>query len=153
LDNYFLSLIDERHQPDFFFLFSLGAVLRRVLELLTRHCPGLLEAQVQLARCAYLAGNMDAAQRKAADCLRLNQGCSDAHLLTAHIFLLQNRPGVRLRPDQCLPSKYTFCSKERTLFGLALFLHRITSFLFCCALTSNFYSKCCIVCGLCRRRL
>lgn len=70
----------------------------RTLELITKHCPGLLEAQVQLARCAYLGGSMEGAQRKAADCLRLNQGCSDAHLLIAHIFLIQGKPSVRSLP-------------------------------------------------------
>lgn len=63
--------------------------LSRVCELVGKHCPGLLAAELLLARTHYLDGKAELAHRKALDVLRSNPDESDAHLLISNILLHQ----------------------------------------------------------------
>jgi len=62
-----------------------------VLESVVRVVPGLLEAQVMLARARFVAGELDGAQRSLALCLKLEPTYAEAHILVAQIFLLQDK--------------------------------------------------------------
>merc|ERR1719355_178817 len=62
-----------------------GYLLRgiQVLETLTRFVPGLIPAQVLLAKSKVALNDIEAAQRILLHCLKLDPSCSDAYLLIA----------------------------------------------------------------------
>jgi tetratricopeptide repeat protein 21B len=53
----------------------------RALDLLLKQVPGMMEGQLLAARVMYLNGNLDAAQRKAAEVLRTSPDAFMVHLL------------------------------------------------------------------------
>eukprot|EP00899_Mesostigma_viride_P018008 jgi/Mesvir1/26208/Mv02392-RA.1 len=63
----------------------------KVLEFVTKFVPGLLEAQLLLAKCRFLANDVDAAQRTCMLCLRLEPSFADAHVLLSQVYLHQGK--------------------------------------------------------------
>jgi tetratricopeptide repeat protein 21B len=65
-----------------------GYLLRgvQVLETLTRFVPGLVPAQVLLAKAKVALDEVDVATRILHQCLRLDPSCSDSYLLLARIY-------------------------------------------------------------------
>eukprot|EP00741_Cyanophora_paradoxa_P023819 tig00021623_g23008.t1 len=61
------------------------------LEQVIQKVPGLLDAQLTLARARYIANDTDGAQRTLAVVLRLEPALADAHLLLAQILLNQDK--------------------------------------------------------------
>lgn len=62
----------------------------KLLERLTHHVPGCVEAIYLLARAKYLAGMTSAAQSGAQYCLHMDPTYADAHLLMAEVHLSQD---------------------------------------------------------------
>ncbi len=56
----------------------------------------MLEAQLLAARALYLNGNLDAAQRKAADVLRGTPDAYMCHLLICSIYVHQDKPQLAM---------------------------------------------------------
>lgn len=56
----------------------------------------MLEAQLLNARALYLNGNLDAAQRKAADVLRISPDAYMVHLLVCSIYVHQDKPQLAM---------------------------------------------------------
>jgi tetratricopeptide repeat protein 21B len=56
----------------------------------------MLDAQLLAARAMYLGGNLDAAQRKASEVLRVNPEAYMVHLLVCSIYLHQDKPQLAM---------------------------------------------------------
>eukprot|EP00928_Gymnodinium_smaydae_P093057 TRINITY_DN7707_c1_g1_i1.p1 TRINITY_DN7707_c1_g1~~TRINITY_DN7707_c1_g1_i1.p1 ORF type:complete len:1369 (+),score=395.70 TRINITY_DN7707_c1_g1_i1:73-4107(+) len=69
----------------------------QVLETLTRFVPGLVPAQVLLARAKLAMGEVDVATRTLNQCLRLDPSNSDTYLLLARIFHGKDQPAAALQ--------------------------------------------------------
>eukprot|EP00442_Polarella_glacialis_P051442 CAMPEP_0115123512 /NCGR_PEP_ID=MMETSP0227-20121206/47587_1 /TAXON_ID=89957 /ORGANISM="Polarella glacialis, Strain CCMP 1383" /LENGTH=1331 /DNA_ID=CAMNT_0002525899 /DNA_START=18 /DNA_END=4010 /DNA_ORIENTATION=- len=76
-----------------------GYLLRgvQVLETLTRFVPGLVPAQVLLAKAKVALDEVDVATRILHQCLRLDPTCSDTHLLLARIYHGKDQPNAALQ--------------------------------------------------------
>eukprot|EP00933_Yihiella_yeosuensis_P014694 TRINITY_DN13064_c0_g5_i1.p1 TRINITY_DN13064_c0_g5~~TRINITY_DN13064_c0_g5_i1.p1 ORF type:complete len:1194 (-),score=308.92 TRINITY_DN13064_c0_g5_i1:80-3229(-) len=76
-----------------------GYLLRgvQVLETLTRFVPGLVPAQVLLAKAKIALDEVDVATRILHQCLRLDPSCSDTHLLLARIYHGKDQPNAALQ--------------------------------------------------------
>jgi len=76
-----------------------GYLLRgiQVLETLTRFVPGLVPAQVLLAKSKIAMGEVDVATKILHGCLRLDPSCSDTHLLLARIYHEKDQSNVALQ--------------------------------------------------------
>ena len=68
---------------------NLPVSLRRLLEVLLKHCPGMAEAHLLLAESHHLAGDSPVALRKVADVLHRAPDMLPAHLLLTRIYLHQ----------------------------------------------------------------
>lgn len=70
-------------------------------------CPGLMECSLLYARTLFLAGSLDAAQRKAADVLRSNADEYNAHLLICSVYVAQEKPDLALSAlDQAVSANF-----------------------------------------------
>lgn len=69
----------------------------QVLETLTRFVPGLVPAQVLLAKAKHALGEVDVATRILHQCLRLDPSCADTYLLLARIFHGKDQPQAALQ--------------------------------------------------------
>mmetsp|Transcript_60950 Transcript_60950/g.108295 ORF Transcript_60950/g.108295 Transcript_60950/m.108295 type:complete len:1353 (-) Transcript_60950:75-4133(-) len=76
-----------------------GPLLRavQVLETLTRFVPGLVPAQVLLAKAKLSLGDSDAALRILQQCLKLDPSNADTYLLFARVYLDKEAPEVALQ--------------------------------------------------------
>eukprot|EP00927_Polykrikos_kofoidii_P039026 TRINITY_DN3346_c0_g1_i3.p1 TRINITY_DN3346_c0_g1~~TRINITY_DN3346_c0_g1_i3.p1 ORF type:complete len:1345 (+),score=240.06 TRINITY_DN3346_c0_g1_i3:136-4170(+) len=76
-----------------------GYLLRgvQVLETLTRFVPGLVPAQVLLAKSKIALGEIDVATRILHQCLRLDPTCADTYLLLARIYHEKDQPSAALQ--------------------------------------------------------
>merc|ERR1719171_441444 len=76
-----------------------GYLLRgiQVLETLTRFVPGLVPAQVLLAKSKIALNEIDVATRILHQCLRLDPSCSDTYLLLARIYHEKDQPNAALQ--------------------------------------------------------
>merc|ERR1719171_2654675 len=76
-----------------------GYLLRgiQVLETLTRFVPGLIPAQVLLAKSKIALNEIDVATRILHQCLRLDPSCSDTYLLLARIYHEKDQPNAALQ--------------------------------------------------------
>jgi len=76
-----------------------GYLLRgiQVLETLTRFVPGLVPAQVLLAKSKIALNEIDVATRILHQCLRLDPSCSDTYLLLARIYHGKDQPNAALQ--------------------------------------------------------
>merc|ERR1719478_1320305 len=76
-----------------------GYLLRgiQVLETLTRFVPGLVPAQVLLAKSKIALNEVDVATRILHQCLRLDPACSDTYLLLARIYHEKDQPNAALQ--------------------------------------------------------
>eukprot|EP00931_Biecheleriopsis_adriatica_P087453 TRINITY_DN61918_c0_g1_i1.p1 TRINITY_DN61918_c0_g1~~TRINITY_DN61918_c0_g1_i1.p1 ORF type:complete len:1362 (+),score=379.50 TRINITY_DN61918_c0_g1_i1:247-4086(+) len=77
-----------------------GGYLHRgvqVLETLTRFVPGLVPAQVLLAKAKIALDEIDNATRILHQCLRLDPSCSDTHLLLARVYHGKDQPNAALQ--------------------------------------------------------
>merc|ERR1719158_1288432 len=76
-----------------------GYLLRgiQVLETLTRFVPGLVPAQVLLAKSKIALNEIDVATRILNQCLRLDPSCSDTYLLLARIYHGKDQPNAALQ--------------------------------------------------------
>eukprot|EP00929_Paragymnodinium_shiwhaense_P082600 TRINITY_DN4361_c0_g1_i1.p1 TRINITY_DN4361_c0_g1~~TRINITY_DN4361_c0_g1_i1.p1 ORF type:complete len:1382 (-),score=431.24 TRINITY_DN4361_c0_g1_i1:166-3750(-) len=77
-----------------------GGYLQRgiqVLETLTRFVPGLVPAQVLLAKSKIALKEIDVATRILHQCLRLDPSCSDTYLLLARIYHEKDQPNAALQ--------------------------------------------------------
>mmetsp|Transcript_72654 Transcript_72654/g.187410 ORF Transcript_72654/g.187410 Transcript_72654/m.187410 type:complete len:1345 (-) Transcript_72654:48-4082(-) len=76
-----------------------GYLLRgiQVLETLTRFVPGLVPAQVLLAKAKIALDEVDAATRILHQCLRLDPACADTYLLLARIYYAKDQPNAALQ--------------------------------------------------------
>jgi len=76
-----------------------GYLLRgiQVLETLTRFVPGLVPAQVLLAKAKVALDEVDAATRILHQCLRLDPSCPDTYLLLARIYHGKDQPNAALQ--------------------------------------------------------
>eukprot|EP00406_Dinophysis_acuminata_P039023 CAMPEP_0179375406 /NCGR_PEP_ID=MMETSP0797-20121207/87788_1 /TAXON_ID=47934 /ORGANISM="Dinophysis acuminata, Strain DAEP01" /LENGTH=1226 /DNA_ID=CAMNT_0021091415 /DNA_START=14 /DNA_END=3695 /DNA_ORIENTATION=- len=76
-----------------------GYLLRgvQVLETLTRFVPGLVPAQVLLAKAKVALDEVDVATRILHTCLRLDPSCSDTYLLLARIYHGKDQPNAALQ--------------------------------------------------------
>jgi tetratricopeptide repeat protein 21B len=76
-----------------------GYLLRgiQVLETLTRFVPGLVPAQVLLAKSKIALNDVDQATRILHQCLRLDPSCSDTYLLLARIYHEKEQPNAALQ--------------------------------------------------------
>jgi tetratricopeptide repeat protein 21B len=76
-----------------------GYLLRgvQVLETLTRFVPGLVPAQVLLAKAKVALDEVDVATRILHQCLRLDPSCSDSYLLLARIHHGKDQPNQALQ--------------------------------------------------------
>eukprot|EP00930_Biecheleria_cincta_P046675 TRINITY_DN32219_c0_g1_i1.p1 TRINITY_DN32219_c0_g1~~TRINITY_DN32219_c0_g1_i1.p1 ORF type:complete len:1347 (+),score=315.58 TRINITY_DN32219_c0_g1_i1:89-4129(+) len=76
-----------------------GHLLRgvQVLETLTRFVPGLVPAQVLLAKAKIALDEVDVATRILHQCLRLDPSCSDIHLLLARVYHSKDQPNQALQ--------------------------------------------------------
>ena len=71
--------------------------VNQVLQLVARYAPCIKQAKLFAARSSYLNGDMNAAQRKAQECLRRSPTDPDCLLLLAQIFLHQGKPKSALQ--------------------------------------------------------
>lgn len=77
-----------------------GGYLQRgiqVLETLTRFVPGLVPAQVLLAKSKIALNEIDVATRILHQCLRLDPSCADIYLLLARIYHEKDQPNAALQ--------------------------------------------------------
>jgi len=76
-----------------------GYLLRgvQVLETLTRFVPGLVPAQVLLAKAKAALNEVDVATRILHQCLRLDPSCADTYLLLARIYHQKDQPNAALQ--------------------------------------------------------
>jgi len=76
-----------------------GYLLRgiQVLETLTRFVPGLVPAQVLLAKAKIALGEVDEATRRLHQCLRLDATNSDAYLLLARVYYSKDQSPTALQ--------------------------------------------------------
>jgi tetratricopeptide repeat protein 21B len=77
-----------------------GGYLQRgiqVLETLTRFVPGLVPAQVLLAKSKIALKEIDVATRILHQCLRLDPSCADTYLLLARIYHEKDQPNAALQ--------------------------------------------------------
>jgi len=69
----------------------------QVLETLTRFVPGLVPAQVLLAKSKIALNDIDEATRKLQQCLRLDPSCADTYLLLARIYYGKDQASAALQ--------------------------------------------------------
>jgi tetratricopeptide repeat protein 21B len=76
-----------------------GYLLRgiQVLETLTRFVPGLVPAQVLLAKSKIALNEIDVATKILHQCLRLDPSCADTYLLLARIYHEKEQPNAALQ--------------------------------------------------------
>lgn len=70
---------------------------QRALDALGRYLPGLLSLQLLGAQCAFLTGDLSAAQRKVNDVLFRSPKLPEAHFLLAKVALQQGQPSAAIR--------------------------------------------------------
>ncbi len=64
----------------------------KLLEILGKAVPGLLECFFLLARAKFIANDDDGAQRTLEQCLKLSPSYAEAHMLMAQLYLKQEKP-------------------------------------------------------------
>ena len=62
-----------------------------VLEIVLTHVPGMIEAQLLLAKTKYITNDLEGAQRQIQQCLQLNPSYSEANVILAQVFLAQDQ--------------------------------------------------------------
>jgi len=93
------------------------AKCRRALDLLAKQAPGLVESGLLLARVLFLNGELDAAQRKAAEILRNNPEEVGAQLLICSVYAHQDKPDLALNAlDHAVSS--SFSVRETPLYHI-----------------------------------
>jgi hypothetical protein len=90
---------------------ALGKCMR-ALELLIKIVPGMLEAQSLAARALYLNGNLEAAERRAAEALRTNPDAYLVHLLVCSIYVQQNKAQLAVAALDEVRSPVTMTLKQ-----------------------------------------
>ncbi|KAL6760145.1 intraflagellar transport protein [Haematococcus lacustris] len=89
----------------------------RALDLLAKQAPGLSEASCLAARTLYLAGQLEAAQRKAQDLLRTTPQDSSVHLLMCSVYLHQQKPQLAMASlEQAVSAN--FAVRETALYAI-----------------------------------
>lgn len=89
----------------------------KLLELILRAVPGLLECHFLLARTKYIINDDEAAHRTVDNCLRLNPSHADAHMLMSQIELKADRPKAAAASlEQCL--SHNFEVKDTAMYYL-----------------------------------
>ncbi|MEW5313286.1 MAG: hypothetical protein WDW38_004868 [Sanguina aurantia] len=93
------------------------AKCNRALDRLSKQAPSLIECQMLHARSLYLNGNLEAAQRKASDVLRVNPEEFTAHLLICSVYVHQDKASLALSAlDQAVSANFTV--RETPLFHI-----------------------------------
>jgi tetratricopeptide repeat protein 21B len=88
-----------------------------ILARVTKEVPGLLDAQLELAKSKFLNNSFDSAERTLKHCLRLKPTYSDAHLIMAQIAIFQeNFRGASNSLEQALA--HDFKVRDSPLFYL-----------------------------------
>ena len=89
----------------------------RVLEMILKDVPGLIEAQLLLAKTKYILNDLEGAQRQIQACLDLNPNYSEANVILAQIYLSEDQYTDSLNAlDQALA--YNFEIRETPLYSV-----------------------------------
>jgi len=89
----------------------------KVLELVGRNVPGMLEAHLMLARSRFLAADMEGSVRGVTQCLRLEPTFADAHILMAQIYLYQGNNRMAAQSLEQAMS-HNFQVRESTTYNI-----------------------------------
>ena len=88
-----------------------------VLEIVLKDVPGLIEAQLLLAKTKYILNDLDGAQRQIHECLQLNPNYSEANVILAQIYLSEEQYTDSLNAlEQALA--YNFEIRETPLYSV-----------------------------------